>query len=515
MKLSRYSPSFLVVVALTALFAAVSGVGLAANSDNTGTAAKSSGLGEQAGAAPALQAKKKCKLVKKRVHGKVRKVRVCTKAKPAASLPSRVSVTLDSAHAATASISADSGATLSAGPATLTVPAGAVAETTSVTMTPVTRLGGLRGQLLGAVQVQPDGLRLLRPVTLTIDVPSSSGVQAFSYARNGSDFHLYPLEVEAGKATLKLFHFSGYGVGERLPPPSVTSVQEWFTLAKRAIDIAKRNPTVSNYELATLHTVSALLHWGELPYAVKLKHEFHPSFKSLKNDLAVALRRLADAEHAKCVANHEIVETGKNLNLAYELARPFYNRDPGLSAASYVLEQRSKCERFELDFNSEIHWAGGGAHQDSYVRVQGLQLNYENKWTNQATLDYWSYDGTHPSGCTASFNRVLLRPFKAKLNSVPSDWYERGSPPMVSMTVDVGEVREDYTWHCPKNDVTGQTYFWSLGITVRHGSAGFTINDWEYLGGSVFARRTYSGSTVAYGDIVSEQTTFTLRHTPE
>ena len=43
----------------------------------------------------------------------------------------------------------------------------------------------------------------------------------------------------------------------------------------------------------------------------------------------------------------------------------------------------------------------------------------------------------------------------------------------------------------------------------------FTVDKWQYVGQSIFARRTYSGSTVSYGDTVSEQTTFTLRHTPE
>ena len=232
-----------------------------------------SSAAQATGAVPtALDAKKKCTLVKKKVRGKVRKVRVCKKVKkkakpkPAPSLPAKVSVTLDSAHAATASISAGSGGTLSAGSATLTVPAGAVAATTTVTMTPVTRLGGLGGKVLGAVQFQPDGLRFFKPVTLTFPVSSTSGLKGFSYSGDGSDFHLYPVKVEGGKATLELVHFSGYGVGEQLPSPAVDKVRKHLnSVVKPAVEQAKRDSAY--FEFALIRTWEFVLEMAALPSA--------------------------------------------------------------------------------------------------------------------------------------------------------------------------------------------------------------------------------------------------------
>ena len=275
------------------------------------------------GAAPAaVQAKKKCKLVKKKVRGKVRKVRVCKKvkpkAKPAPSLPAKVSVTLDSAHAATASISAGSGGTLSAGSATLTVPAGAVAATTTVTMTPVTQLGGLGGKVLGAVQFQPDGLRFLKPVTLTFPVSSASGLKGFSYSGDGSDFHLYPVKVEGGKATLELVHFSGYGVGEQLPPPAVAKLRTQLNaVVKPAVQQAKGD--AAYFEFALIRSWAFVIELASVPSGFVMLWD---ELQALVADIGAALRKFADDRHSKCVATHDIVGTGKDVKYALWLVFP-------------------------------------------------------------------------------------------------------------------------------------------------------------------------------------------------
>jgi hypothetical protein len=84
------------------------------------------------------------------------------------------------------------------------------------------------------------------------------------------------------------------------------------------------------------------------------------------------------------------------------------------------------------------------------------------------------------------------------------------------MKVMAGVAEEEATVTCPGSDTRVEHHgLWSLGLQSLHGSLAFTVDKWQYVGQSVFARRTYSGSGVSYGDNVSEQTTFTLRHTPE
>ena len=102
---------------------------------------------------------------------------------------------------------------------TLELPDGAVPDERPVTLTPLSALDGLplSGGLIAGVQIEPDGLALLRPVTLTIETRTALNpdqVLGFAYAGQGEDFHLYPSAVSRNKITMLLTHFSGHGVGE-------------------------------------------------------------------------------------------------------------------------------------------------------------------------------------------------------------------------------------------------------------------------------------------------------------
>jgi hypothetical protein len=463
----------------------------------------------EAGTVPSTDAKKKCKIVKKRVHGHIKKVRVCTNPKPTPkpSLPSKVTVTLDSAHATTASVSADSGATLTAGTATLTVPAGAVAQTTTVTMTPVSKLGGLKGRIAGAFQFKPDGLQLLKPVTLTIDLSSTSGLKAFTYAGNGTGFHLYPVKVAGGKATLDLIHFSGYGVGEGLPRPAVARVRQFMTREVKPL-IAQAKGDSRYFAVAALRTWELLLEMAALPTDDFV--DLYPDFQAVQADLGVALRKLADDQHAKCAETHDIVGASKEIEYTLILVVPllFIKSQPLADAVSYARKQVAKCKSFELDFDSTITYDFDDLGQDvTHVHVLRLKLNADNNWTNEAPLEYVSA-GVHPGDCgSPSISTRPGAPFTATLRP---DW--DSNPPKIPMDVFPGTAFEILDWDCPApfGHQHLETSSWSGGFFLLHPPP-LTIDDWSYLGGSVIARRTYSRSTAN----IFESTTFELRHTPQ
>lgn len=106
---------------------------------------------------------------------------------------------------------------------TLDIPAQALVAPEEITMTPLLSVGGLplSGGLTAAVELQPHGLVLMKPATLTIDSPSLGPVgqqTPFYFHGGGEDFHLYPpLPPEAGDAAgvvrLPILHFSTPGVG--------------------------------------------------------------------------------------------------------------------------------------------------------------------------------------------------------------------------------------------------------------------------------------------------------------
>ena len=508
MKLNRHRRSFVAAAAL-ALLTAVCGGGFAA--ENLRETLPGSGVyPTQAGVAPAVEAKKKCRFVKKKVHGKVRKVRVCTKVKPkpAPSLPSKVSVTLDSAHAATAAVSADSGATLSAGAATLTVPPGAVAQATTVTMTPVSKLGGLKGQIVGAVQFKPDGLQFVKPVTLTIEVPSTSGLKAFTYAGNGTDFHLYPVKIAGGKATVDLIHFSGYGVGEGLPSPAVAKVRQFLTTVVKP-QVAAAKSDSGQFAYAAFRTWELVLEMAALPTDDFVK--LYPELLAVEADLGAALRKFADDEHMRCVETHDIVRTARDVEYARWLVFPLATLAGAQAlgdALSYARQQASKCESFELDFESTMTYDYGPVGRDVvHVRVVHLKLNAANTWTNEAPLEYASIT-IHPGDCGApATSSRPVAPFQAKLVASWDSW-----PPKLSMEISPGGALELLDWDCPSpvGHQHLETAYWSGGFLLLHGGPPLKIEDWNYLGGALYAEKTYRLTNT----IVSELTTFVLRHTP-
>ena len=105
----------------------------------------------------------------------------------------------------------------------LEIPEDALSGTDDVliTMTPI--IGILEElppslSLLGAVRLEPDGLRFLRPVTLTIDLPPGTLLDeaiGFSYYSLYEEFHFYPIySIDTTESSLvfQLMHFSDNGV---------------------------------------------------------------------------------------------------------------------------------------------------------------------------------------------------------------------------------------------------------------------------------------------------------------
>jgi hypothetical protein len=141
---------------------------------------------------------------------------------PAPANPLTVAPHLDQARATTKRIG-PSGGTVKATAAdgtgyTLSIPAGALGFDESITMAPLSSVGGLpmSGGLRGGVDLRPHGLRLIRLATLRIDPPDPIPLaqqDGFSYVGNGAQAHLYPLGRSTSRIEMGLLHFSGYGIG--------------------------------------------------------------------------------------------------------------------------------------------------------------------------------------------------------------------------------------------------------------------------------------------------------------
>lgn len=104
----------------------------------------------------------------------------------------------------------------------LRIPEGALAYRERISIIPITSVRGLplAGGSIAAVHLKPDGLRLLKPATLSIRpriaVPVAEQV-AFAYTGNGRDAFLYPMMPDPRRIELPILHFSGYGFGQAPP----------------------------------------------------------------------------------------------------------------------------------------------------------------------------------------------------------------------------------------------------------------------------------------------------------
>jgi hypothetical protein len=106
----------------------------------------------------------------------------------------------------------------------LRIPEGALTYPERISVIPIASVRGLPlqggGGSIAAVHLKPEGLRLMKPATLSIrpraEVPVAEQV-AFAYTGNGRDAYLYPMALDPRRIELPILHFSGYGFGQAPP----------------------------------------------------------------------------------------------------------------------------------------------------------------------------------------------------------------------------------------------------------------------------------------------------------
>ena len=116
---------------------------------------------------------------------------------------------------------------------TLTFPDGALLHNETITLTPLSGVEGLpfSGGLVGGVQMVPEGLRLFKPATLTIESPKTVAAKgfetvAFGYHQAGEGVYLIPSKVTGNILTLELWHFCGEAAALATPAEIQTQVQQ-------------------------------------------------------------------------------------------------------------------------------------------------------------------------------------------------------------------------------------------------------------------------------------------------
>lgn len=129
----------------------------------------------------------------------------------------------DVAHATSATIPLAGGQVVATGADgtryTLSIPADALLQTTTITLTPIVQITGLpANRLAGAVEIEPLHVMLFQAATLQIEPAQAVTVTEeypFAYYGDGQDFHPYPIQPYSEELIFPIGRFEGgYGIAQ-------------------------------------------------------------------------------------------------------------------------------------------------------------------------------------------------------------------------------------------------------------------------------------------------------------
>jgi hypothetical protein len=141
-------------------------------------------------------------------------------------VPDVLALELATPQARTATLGPDGGLIETVGPDgthfAFTVPEGALAAATAITLTPVAAIPNLpmQGGLVAAADLAPDGLQLYVPATLVVTPASPrdlTGLAGFGYHGAGTGLHRDLVQVSGATLVFHVTHCSGVGAGIAAP----------------------------------------------------------------------------------------------------------------------------------------------------------------------------------------------------------------------------------------------------------------------------------------------------------
>jgi CARDB len=332
--------------------------------------------------------------------------------------PLRASFALDSASAVSEVVPPSGGVLTTFGSDgseyRLDLPPDALFGSAKITMTPLASLGGapLSGGIVGGVKLEPEGLTLNRPATLTITpagaVPALGAQTGFLAQGDGDDFHLYPLAF-GPELSLQLLHFTIAGAGsataadrqaaaDRMPAMNQAQyealIAERLRLARereesgipdddwptdlKPVHLAYYRDVVRPAMLAGLNDEAAVdaairegLGWLRKIefYGNASEPEYGPIVDEIHRTMLQVLENALSRSNSACVETHDLRAIRRIVQIARTASLLGFDLGPGLDLVA-------KCVRFELDMDSQLTGLDAGYHV-SLPNVL-LELHYFN-----------------------------------------------------------------------------------------------------------------------------------------
>ena len=488
---------------------------------------------------------------------------------------SSVVASADSSRSSSTVIPA-SGGTLSATAAdgtrfTLNVPADALLSDEQVSMTPVSSIGGLplSGGLRAAVELKPEGLRLLQPATLTIESPTplSTGSLkpiAFGYHRGGDEFHLFPSTISGSKAELRLMHFSGYGTGsgtdgdiaaqqQRAPASAEDHAQQDIAAGQDIFPVIQAWWAAIVGGLVGAGGDAALfdqaffqfLTWQSIAL---VDPRSIPLIEQGWQLVIVALNNAITQSYSECV--HDPSRVQKMLHFVAVASRPEILARGGAQAINLARQFVPKCMSFELKFHSRMTLTSAINGYDGTVDAT-VPFHFELDAVNRpilmpasAPLTYTNFTAWHEGCSTAtssSGSTFTIQSDPAGQWSYIDFPYDYSADPFfalvetrprrIALTIDHGDpVDRILSLTCgnpPHTEpVPSGPMYWRAGWGQWHGGFlgpnevlleghGWQIRSWDFLGGQPYAQKLYQRSDPDDGVSQAEDSKLEIFHRPQ
>ncbi|KAA1415924.1 hypothetical protein F0U44_20030 [Nocardioides humilatus] len=321
--------------------------------------------------------------------------------------PLDVTPVLDTAHAASALVPADTGGTITAtgldgSVFVLDVPPDGVLTDEQITLTPVTSLSGKPfAGAMSAVDITPHGLQLGQLATLTITPPDAIPLTrqlVFATREAGKDFHAYPPTQETSAISLQLSHFSDYGVGNatsteraaaklRAPADAQAQIEKLIgdqaqemkregnfdgdQLVPYLLDYYRRvvkprlDAAVTDDTLAVL-AMASFLGWTRTSQLVAADHGLSEQATEGFGLVLDVIQNAFDKGFDRCM-NRETAYAPALLMLA----RMVTILGGPESVSDQAIDRLQKCARFELDFDARVREYTRDDRSQGHVEEEG------------------------------------------------------------------------------------------------------------------------------------------------
>jgi len=270
----------------------------------------------------------------------------------------------------------------------LTIPEGALLNDQEITMTPITRIDGmlLSGGLIAGVELQPEGLVLDKPATITIFVPKGYDVKqivGIGYHGKGTGFHLDLATGDGKTISMMIDSFSGHGaasgttgdVGKQANQPTSSPTDATAQQTAKAVqqcvgqDVANCLPLIQQLSDTYQNQIKPDLQAAqnddtqidstgeEITINGKLYNL--PGYISAGKALLIkGLRNAFGQASKRCISQEDISQVTKMYNRLRELALLSDDTQP-----PYDLQTKWKdfeaCSRYRLTFESNMTWKMG------------------------------------------------------------------------------------------------------------------------------------------------------------